>query len=157
MAVKDVDVSELDVLKAYSTKLGDFKAGTLIGGGYLIKKIHDLKQKLEEQQRELARLQNLAEERTRALRDRYNRALDIDSGCRDVIGNSDEEADDILDQINEHINTATSNIQRMEMLLENMMIRTKGFVEQVPNMVGHSKDVLGKKIALIEEYKELHK
>lgn len=157
MAVKDVDVSELDVLKSYSIKLGDFKGGVLIGGAYLIKKIHDLKQKLEEQQRELSRLQNLAEERAEALRSRYDRALDIDSGCRGIIGDSDEEADEVLNEINERVNTATSNIQRMEMLLENMMTRTKGFVEQVPNMVEHSKDVLDQKIALIEEYKELHK
>lgn len=157
MAAKDVDVSELDVLKAYSSKLGDFKGGVLIGGAYLIKKIHDLKQKLEEQQRELARLQNLASDRAQALRDRYDRALDIDSGCRDIIGSSDEEADEVLNKINERVNAATSNIQRMEMLLENMMIRTKGFVEQVPNMVGHSKDVLEQKITHLEEYKDLHK
>lgn len=157
MAVKDVDVSELDVLKSYSIKLGDFKGGVLIGGAYLIKKIHDLKQKLEKQQHELTRLQNTAEEHAEKLRRRYQDALNFDSECRYIIGNSDEEVDDMLNQINERVNTTISNIRRMETLLENMAVRTKGFVEQVPNMVDHSKDVLGKKIALIEEYKELHK
>lgn len=154
---KDVDVSELEQLRAHACGLDTIKTATILGGGYLAKKIFDLKQKLEEQQRELIRLQNVAKERTTSVHDRYNHALNIDSGCRDIIGNSDEEADEVLKQINERINTATNNIKRMQILLENMMIRTKGFVEQVPNMVDHSKDMLGKKIALIEEYKELHK
>lgn len=157
MAANDADVAELNTLKAYTTSLSNIKTAALLGGGYLIKKIHDLKQKLEEQQRELARLQNLASDRAGALRSRYDRALDIDSGCRGIVGNSDEKADKVLEQINERISMATSNIQRMEMLLENMMIRTKGFVEQVPNMAGHSKDVLEQKITHLEEYKDLHK
>lgn len=157
MAVKDVDIKELQFFQTYSSKLTDFRDVVVVVGVALMKKMNNLSKELEEKQRHLEQLQRHAEDAAGTLRSRYERALDADGQCRAIIGDSDKQADEILKGIKEKITKAESDIKQMQMLLENLRIRTKGFVEQVPNMVEHSRDVLNKKIDLIEQYKELHK
>ena len=79
----DINVKEIEVLRAYCSKLNDFKTGTSAVGLLVARQIDKIKDDLNERQREAQMFMDFVEDKANSVISRYDYALDK---CRDRLG-----------------------------------------------------------------------
>ena len=106
----DIDVKEIAVLRAYCSKLNDFKVGTTAVGVLIDRQIRKIKSDLEDKRHEASNNMNYVKEQGDKVISRYDYALSQCDNARPYIGETDRdckdkirEAEDLVAQISEKI------------------------------------------------------
>ena len=85
----DIDVKEIAVLRAYCSKLNDFKVGTTAVGVLIDRQIRKIKSDLEDKRQEADNNMNYVKEQADKVISRYDYALSQCSNARHYIGETD--------------------------------------------------------------------
>ena len=148
----DVDVKEIAVLKAYSSKLNDFMSGTTVVGALVDKQIRSLKDDLSTWRHDAANGLHAAQEQADKVISRYDYALSRCSNARPYIGETDYECKAKLREAEEIVERINDKIRRLETELENAGIHTKNFCLQTINMVEGCQSKMNQNISHLETY-----
>lgn len=154
----DVNVTEIDALKAYSRKLHELRTGGIGVAVLLDSQLRKIQEDYENRLHALQRLLNKCEEDYKALQSRYQSAI---TACgeesREVIGNTDLEAEIKLEAMRSRIAMVKNNIQRLQTLLQNAGNKTKNYQLQMNNMTDNCRAFIKRETTLLEQYKDLKK
>lgn len=154
----DVNVTEIDALKAYSRKLHELRTGGIGVAVLLDRQLRKIQEDYENRLHALQRLLNKCEEDYKALQSRYQSAI---TACgeesREVIGNTDLEAEIKLEAMRSRIAMVKNNIQRLQTLLQNAGNKTKNYQLQMNNMTDNCRAFIKRETTLLEQYKDLKK
>ena len=138
----DIDVKEIAVLKAYCSKLNNFKDGTTAVGVLIDRQIRKIKSDLKDKRHEADNNMNNIKEQADKVISRYDYALSQCSNARPYIGETDRDCKD--------------KIRQLETELENAGQHTKNFCLQVLNMTESCQTKMNKTIASLETYKDVN-
>lgn len=150
----DIDVKELAVLNAYSSKLNDFKAGTTAVGVLIDIQIRKIQEDLSKKQREAINSAHFVEEQAHRVISRYGYALSQCDNARPYIGETDLECKDKIKDAEELVEKINEKIQELKTELENAGLYTKNFCLQVLNMTEACQNKMKLNILALEEYKD---
>lgn len=150
----DIHVKELSVLNAYSSKLNDFKAGTIAVGALLDRQIRKIKDDLSNKKNQAVNSMHFVEDEADKVISRYDYALRQCENARPYIGETDFECKGKIkdaEQLAERIN---DKIRQLNTELENAGLYTKNFCLQVANMTDACRNKMQQNIVALEEYKD---
>ena len=154
----DVNVTEIDVLKAYSRKLHELCAGGIAVAIRLDCQLHKIQEDYENRLHSLQRLLDNSVEDYKAIQSRYQSAI---TACgeesRDVIGYTDIEAQSKVEAMRSRVAMVRNNIQRLQTLLQNAGNKTKNYQLQMNNMTDNCRAFIKRETTLLEQYKDLKK
>jgi len=152
----DVNVKQSEVLKVYSTKLVDFRSVTAAGSALVFRQAGKHIEHYERLKREMELELRNAREFADHVRYRYENAFSqgATEDDRYYIGDSDEEANHKLEQLNEAYEELCRTIRNMETKLENIREKTKTYGSQMYEMCTRSSDMLKQRAEIIDNYKE---
>ena len=149
----DIDVKEIAVLKAYCSKLNNFKDGTTAVGVLIDRQIRKIKSDLKDKRHEADNNMNNIKEQADKVISRYDYALSQCSNARHYIGETDRECKDKIREAEELVAQISDKIRQLETELENAGQHTKNFCLQVLNMTENCQTKMNKTIASLETYK----
>lgn len=153
----DLEVKQVDVLKAYTNKLSEFKAGCLrvVGAGALIDvQIRNIKDDLKDKANDARNIHDHSHEEAERVISRYETALSHCRKARPIIGDSDRECKHKLQEIDAMCEQINNLMQQLKMELENAGQHTKNFCLQAINMLDGCSSRMQKMIEAAEKYKE---
>ena len=149
----DIDVKEIAVLKAYCSKLNNFKDGTTAVGVLIDRQIRKIKSDLKDKRHEADNNMNNIKEQADKVISRYDYALSQCSNARPYIGETDRDCKDKIREAEELVAQISDKIRQLETELENAAQHTKNSCLQVLNMTESSQTKMNKTIASLETYK----
>lgn len=149
----DIDVKEIVVLKAYCSKLNNFKVGTIAVGALIDRQIRKIKSDLNDKRHEADNNMNYVKEQADKVISRYDYALSQCSNARPYIGETDRDCKDKIREAEELVAQISAKIRQLETKLENAGQHTKNFCLQVLNMTESCQTKMNKTIASLETYK----
>ena len=152
----DIDVKEIAVLKAYCSKLNNFKDGTTAVGVLIDRQIRKIKSDLKDKRHEADNNMNNIKEQADKVISRYDYALSQCSNARHYIGETDRECKDKIREAEELVAQISDKIRQLETELENAGQHTKNFCLQVLNMTENCQTKMNKTIASLETYKDVN-
>ena len=113
----DVQVSEIDVLKAYSGKMNGLRNDSIALAVLLDRQIRKMKEDYDEILSIANRLQQNAKDDTRTIQERYQRAIDLcGEDAREVIGMDDMQAEQKNEIMQVRYESIKRNIQNLQSL-----------------------------------------
>ena len=146
----DIDVKEIAVLKAYCSKLNNFKDGTTAVGVLIDRQIRKIKSDLKDKRHEADNNMNNIKEQADKVISRYDYALSQCSNARPYIGETDRDCKDKIREAEELVAQISDKIRQLETELENAGQHTKNFCLQVPKMNESCQTPMNKTIARLE-------
>ena len=149
----DRDVKEIAVLKAYCSKLNNFKDGTTAVGVLIDRQIRKIKSDLKDKRQEADNNMNYVKEQADKVISRYDYALSLCDNARPYIGETDRDCKDKIREAEELVAQISEKIRQLETELENAGQHTKNFCLQVLNMTESCQTKMNKTIASLETYK----
>ena len=149
----DIDVKEIAVLKAYCSKLNNFKDGTTAVGVLIDRQIRKIKSDLKDKRHEADNNMNNIKEQADKVISRYDYALSQCSNARPYIGETDRDCKDKIREAEDLVAQISEKIRQLETELENAGQHTKNFCLQVLNMTENCQTKMNKTIASLETYK----
>ena len=149
----DIDVKEIAVLKAYCSKLNNFKDGTTAVGVLIDRQIRKIKSDLKDKRHEADNNMNNIKEQADKVISRYDYALSQCSNARPYIGETDRDCKDKIREAEDLVVQISEKIRQLETELENAGQHTKNFCLQVLNMTENCQTKMNKTIASLETYK----
>ena len=149
----DIDVKEIAVLKAYCSKLNNFKDGTTAVGVLIDRQIRKIKSDLKDKRHEADNNMNNIKEQADKVISRYDYALSQCSNARPYIGETDRDCKDKIREAEDLVAQISEKIRQLETELENAGQHTKNFCLQVLNMTESCQTKMNKTIASLETYK----
>ena len=149
----DIDVKEIAVLKAYCSKLNNFKDGTTAIGVLIDRQIRKIKSDLKDKRHEADNNMNNIKEQADKVISRYDYALSQCSNARPYIGETDRDCKDKIREAEDLVAQISEKIRQLETELENAGQHTKNFCLQVLNMTENCQTKMNKTIASLETYK----
>ena len=152
----DIDVKEIAVLKAYCSKLNNFKDGTTVVGVLIDRQIRKIKSDLKDKRHEADNNMNNIKEQADKVISRYDYALSQCSNARPYIGETDRDCKDKIREAEELVAQISDKIRQLETELENAGQHTKNFCLQVLNMTESCQTKMNKTIASLETYKDVN-
>ena len=152
----DIDVKEIAVLKAYCSKLNNFKDGTTAVGVLIDRQIRKIKSDLKDKRHEADNNMNNIKEQADKVISRYDYALSQCSNARPYIGETDRDCKDKIREAEELVAQISDKIRQLETELENAGQHTKNFSLQVLNMTESCQTKINKTIASLETYKGIN-
>ena len=152
----DIDVKEIAVLRAYCSKLNDFKVGTTAVGVLIDRQIRKIKSDLKDKRHEADNNMNNIKEQADKVISRYDYALSQCSNARSYIGETDRDCKDKIREAEELVAQISDKIRQLETELENAGQHTKNFCLQVLNMTESCQTKMNKTIASLETYKDVN-
>lgn len=153
----DVNVKEIDLIKAYSGKLSELKDGSLAATILIYSQVKKIKNDYRNVYNRVHDIGERCNSSCKRLQDQYNSVIeDVGEGARNVIGHSDQEAKNLCGIIAQQVSLLEQNINRLQMLLDNAFQHTKNYDLQITNMVDSCRENLNRQVQILEEYKKLH-
>ena len=152
----DIDVKEIAVLKAYCSKLNNFKDGTTAVGVLIDRQIRKIKSDLKDKRHEADNNMNNIKEQADKVISRYDYALSQCSNARPYIGETDRDCKDKIREAEDLVVQISEKIRQLETELENAGQHTKNFCLQVLNMTESCQTKMNKTIASLETYKDVN-
>ena len=149
----DIDVKEIAVLKAYCSKLNNFKDGTTAVGVLIDRQIRKIKSDLKDKRHEADNNMNNIKEQADKVISRYDYALSQCDNARPYIGETDRDCKDKIREAEDLVVQISEKIRQLETELENAGQHTKNFCLQVLNMTENCQTKMNKTIASLETYK----
>lgn len=156
----DVQVSEIDFLKAYSSKMNDLRnksvALALLLDVQIRKMIEDYDRVLSDMQRML----QSGEEDSQYLQERYRSAMDrctYSDEARPIIGESDIEAKQKLGLLRMRIDFVRSNVKSLQMKLKNAGLKTQNYAARMDTLADACISYVNRYAEKLQEYKDLKK
>ena len=149
----DIDVKEIAVLKAYCSKLNNFKDGTTAVGVLIDRQIRKIKSDLKDKRHEADNNMNNIKEQGDKVISRYDYALSQCDNARPYIGETDRDCKDKIREAEDLVAQISEKIRQLETELENAGQHTKNFCLQVLNMTENCQTKMNKTIASLETYK----
>lgn len=148
----DISVQEVDVLKAYKNKLGDFKSGCVAVCALIDRQVREIKEDLLSLSRNAENSSRCAEDYADEVISRYDYALSKCSSAREYIGETDWECKSKLQEVEMLLEEIHSQLSSLTTEIENAGQHTKNFGLQILNMVDQCQSHLDRNITSIENY-----
>ena len=154
----DVQVSEIDVLKAYSGKMNGLRNDSIALAVLLDRQIRKM---IEDYEEVLAAMQREAESAEGACRDlerRYERAFFLcGEGARPIVGNSDMEAKQKVELLKTKTEMVRNTIQNLQMKLKNAGLKTQSYAARMDTLSDACISYVNRYAEKLQEYKSLKK
>lgn len=150
----DINVKEIEVLRAYCSKLNDFKTGTSAVGLLVARQIDKIKDDLKDRQRVAQQFMDFVEEKANSVISRYDYALDKCPSARGQIGETDLDCKANIRKAEDIMQSIKGKIRQLDTELENAQQHTKNFCLQVINMTDSCQNQMNRTITALEAYKE---
>ena len=152
----DIDVKEIAVLRAYCSKLNDFKVGTTAVGRLIDRQIKKIKSNFDDKRHEASNNMNYVKEQGDKVISRYDYALSQCDNARPYIGETDRDCKDKIREAEDLVAQISEKIRQLETELENAGQHTNNFCLQVLNMTENCQTKMNKTIASLETYKDVN-
>lgn len=152
----DVQVSEIDVLKAYSSKMNGLRNDSVALAVLLDRQIRKMIEDYNEVLSEMNRILSQAESDCRYTVDRYKRAIDTcGEDARPTIGNSDIEAQHKLEMLRIILETLRNTIQNLQMKMKNAGLKTQNYAAQMGTLADACISYVNRYTQALQQYKDL--
>lgn len=154
----DVQVSEIDVLKAYSGKMNGLRNDSIVLAVLLDRQIRKIKEDYDKLLMDMRRAQRNVEDNTRLIVERYERAMNIcGEEARPVIGTSDLVAQQKNEIMQVRYESILHNIQNLQMKLKNAGLKTQNYAAQMDTLADACISYVNRYAEKLQEYKDLKK
>lgn len=155
---KDVDISEINVIAAYATKLKDFQTWNMGRCILIDRQIRKIKENLDNKKQTAQDFLRVGEECSNTVERRYDLALRMcNDGSRSKIGNSDTEIRQKLEILQMRYEQIQRSVEQLQQVLDNAGQRTKTYGLNMTNLVDGSTQYLAELVAALEKLKEVKK
>lgn len=152
----DVQVSEIDVLKAYSSKMNGLRNDSVALAVLLDRQIRKMIEDYDEVLSEMNRILSQAESDCLYTVDRYKRAIDTcGEDARLTIGNSDIEAQHKLEKLRIILETLRNTIQNLQMKMKNAGLKTQNYAAQMGTLADACISYVNRYTQALQQYKDL--
>lgn len=154
----DVQVTDIDVMKAYGGKLRDLRDKSVAGGWWIRHQISKINDDYTNIISELNGVQSSAEGDCRYLQERYERAMNIcGEDARPVIGNSDIEAQQKLADLQIRVEMVKNSIELLQAKLESARIKTLNYMSQMDSIGTNCINLINQQVDVLQKYKDYKK
>ena len=155
---EEIQVTEVDVLRAYSGKLNGLRNDCTVLAIGLDPQIRKIKDDYDDVMRDMQSMQQSAEEDTRYIKERYQRAIDIcGEDSRDVIGMDDMEAEHKLEILQLKYDSLRQHVQELQMKLGNAGLKTQNFAAQMNTLTDSCVAYVNRYAEVLEQAKGIKK
>lgn len=154
----DVQVTEIDVLKTYSSKMNDLRNDSIALAVLLDRQIRKMKEDYDEILSIANRLQQNAKDDTRLIQERYQRAIDLCGvDAREVIGMDDMQAEQKNEIMQVRYESIKRNIQNLQMKLKNAGLKTQNYAAQMDTLADACISYVNRYAEVLQQYKDMKK
>lgn len=154
----DVQVTEIDVLKTYSSKMNDLRNDSIALAVLLDRQIRKMKEDYDEILSIANRLQQNAKDDTRLIQERYQRAIDLcGEDAREVIGMDDMQAEQKNEIMQVRYESIKRNIQNLQMKLKNAGLKTQNYAAQMDTLADACISYVNRYAEVLQQYKDMKK
>ena len=156
----DVQVSEVDVLKAYSGKMNGLRNDSIALAVLLDPQIRKMIEDYDRILSDIQRMLQSGEEDSRYLQERYRSAMarcTYGEEARPIIGNSDLEAQQKLELLRMRVETTRNAIKNLQMKLKNAGLKTQNYAAQMDTLANACISYVNRYAEKLQQYKDLKK
>lgn len=154
----DVQVTEIDVLKTYSSKMNGLRNDSIALAVLLDRQIRKMKEDYDEILSIANRLQQNAKDDTRLIQERYQRAIDLcGEDAREVIGMDDMQAEQKNEIMQVRYESIKRNIQNLQMKLKNAGLKTQNYAAQMDTLADACISYVNRYAEVLQQYKDMKK
>lgn len=154
----DVQVTEIDVLKTYSSKMNGLRNDSIALAVLLDRQIRKMKEDYDEILSITNRLQQNAKDDTRTIQERYQRAIDrCGENAREVIGMDDMQAEQKNEIMQVRYESIKRNIQNLQMKLKNAGLKTQNYAAQMDTLADACISYVNRYAEVLQQYKDMKK
>ena len=154
----DVQVTEIDVLKTYSSKMNGLRNDSIALAVLLDRQIRKMKEDYDEILSITNRLQQNAKDDTRLIQERYQRAIDLcGEDAREVIGMDDMQAEQKNEIMQVRYESIKRNIQKLQMKLKNAGLKTQNYAAQMDTLADACISYVNRYAEVLQQYKDMKK
>ena len=154
----EVQVTEVDVLKAYSGKLNGLRNDCTALAIWLDRQIRKIRKDYDEVLNVKERLYRGGEHNVEYIKERYQRAINLcGEDSREVIGNDDILAEQKLEILQLRYESLRQHIQTLQMKLENAGLKTQNFATQLNTLTDSCVNYVNKYAEVLEQAKQVKK
>lgn len=154
----DVQVTEIDVLKTYSSKMNGLRNDSIALAVLLDRQIRKMKEDYDEVLSIANRLQQNAKDDTRTIQERYQRAIDLcGEDAREVIGMDDMQAEQKNEIMQVRYESIKRNIQNLQMKLKNAGLKTQNYAAQMDTLADACISYVNRYAEVLQQYKDMKK
>lgn len=154
----DVQVTEIDVLKTYSSKMNGLRNDSIALAVLLDRQIRKMREDYDEILSRANRLQQNAKDDTRLIQERYQRAIDLcGEDAREVIGMDDIQAEQKNEIMQVRYESIKRNIQNLQMKLKNAGLKTQNYAAQMDTLADACISYVNRYAEVLQQYKDMKK
>ena len=151
----DVQVTEIDVLKTYSSKMNGLRNDSIALAVLLDRQIRKMKEDYDEI---LSITNRLQQDDTRTIQERYQRAIDrCGENAREVIGMDDMQAEQKNEIMQVRYESIKRNIQNLQMKLKNAGLKTQNYAAQMDTLADACISYVNRYAEVLQQYKDMKK
>jgi hypothetical protein len=154
----DVQVSEVDVLKAYSGKMNGLRNDSIALAVLLDRQIRKMIEDYDRILSDMQRMLQSGEEDCQYTVDRYDRAINMcGEEARSAIGNSDLEAQQKLEMLRMQVESVQNMVRNLQMKLKNAGLKTQNYAAQMDTLANACISYVNRYAEKLQEYKDIKK
>lgn len=154
----DVQVSEIDVLKAYSGKMNGLRNDSIALAVLLDRQIRKMVEDYDRVLSDMQRMLQSGEEDCQYTVDRYDRAINMcGEEARSAIGNSDLEAQQKLEMLRMRVESVQNMVRNLQMKLKNAGLKTQNYAARMDTLADACISYVNRYAEKLQEYKDLKK
>ena len=154
----DVQVSEIDVLKAYSGKMNGLRNDSIALAVLLDRQIRKMVEDYDRVLSDMQRMLQSGEEDCQYTVDRYDRAINMcGEEARSAIGNSDLEAQQRLEMLRMRVESVQNMVRNLQMKLKNAGLKTQNYAARMDTLADACISYVNRYAEKLQEYKDLKK
>lgn len=154
----DVQVSEIDVLKAYSGKMNGLRNDSIALAVLLDRQIRKMVEDYDRVLSDMQRMLQSGEEDCQYTVDRYDRAINMcGEEARSAIGNSDLEAQQKLEMLRMRVDSVQNMVRNLQMKLKNAGLKTQNYAARMDTLADACISYVNRYAEKLQEYKDLKK
>ena len=154
----DVQVSEIDILKAYSGKMNGLRKDSIALAALLDRQLRKMQEDYEKRLYSLRRILDNSEEDCKAIQNRYQSAITAcGEDSRVVIGNTDIEAQSKVEAMRSRVEMVRNNIQRLQTLLQNAGLKTQNYAVQMDSLSNSCVAFVNRYAEVLQQSKDIKK
>lgn len=154
----DVQVSEIDVLKAYSGKMNGLRNDSIALAILLDRQIRKMVEDYDRVLSDMQRMLQSGEEDCQYTVDRYDRAINMcGEEARSAIGNSDLEAQQKLEMLRMRVESVQNMVRNLQMKLKNAGLKTQNYAARMDTLADACISYVNRYAEKLQEYKDLKK
>ena len=154
----DVQVSEIDILKAYSGKMNGLRNDSIALAVLLDRQIRKMVEDYDRVLSDMQRMLQSGEEDCQYTVDRYDRAINMcGEEARSAIGNSDLEAQQKLEMLRMRVESVQNMVRNLQMKLKNAGLKTQNYAARMDTLADACISYVNRYAEKLQEYKDLKK